>query len=117
MITPLPQPAPALEPAQADVIIIGGGIVGTAVACWLSQAGRDVVLFERRGLASGASGRNGGMVMQVDGRDSDADAILTRRKTLKAKTIVKSHLAIPTVRFLMPHILFYSDQVSVIRDQ
>jgi len=72
------------EPLHADAIVIGGGIVGTGVASWLAEAGRDVVLFERRVLASGASGRNGGMVMQVDGRDSDADAILTRLRYARA---------------------------------
>ena len=71
-------PGPPAESLQADVIVVGGGIVGTALASWLAEAGRRVVLFERRVPASGASGRNGGMVMQVDGRDSDAEAILLR---------------------------------------
>jgi len=75
---------PPAEPLEADAIVIGGGIVGTGVAAWLAEAGRDVVLFEQRVLASGASGRNGGMVMQVDGRDSDADAILTRLRYARA---------------------------------
>lgn len=66
------------DPIEADAIVVGGGIVGTAIAYWLAEAGLDTVLFERRVLASGASGRNGGMLMQVDGRDSDAEAILTR---------------------------------------
>ena len=32
----------------ADVVVIGGGIVGTATAFWLSKAGLDVVLVEMR---------------------------------------------------------------------
>lgn len=32
----------------ADVVVIGGGIVGTATAFWLSRAGLDVVLLEMR---------------------------------------------------------------------
>lgn len=71
-------------PVEADAIVIGGGIVGTAISYWLADGGLDVVLFERRALASGASGRNGGMLMQVDGRDSDADAILTRLRYASA---------------------------------
>jgi glycine/D-amino acid oxidase-like deaminating enzyme len=40
-------------PAQADfgntdAVVIGGGIVGTATAFWLSKAGLDVVLLEMR---------------------------------------------------------------------
>ncbi len=68
------------QAAESDAIVIGGGIVGTAIASWLAEAGQRVVLFERRALASGASGRNGGMVMQLDGRDSNAKSILTRLK-------------------------------------
>jgi sarcosine oxidase subunit beta len=33
---------------QTDAVVIGGGIVGTATAFWLSRAGLDVVLVEMR---------------------------------------------------------------------
>jgi sarcosine oxidase subunit beta len=33
---------------QTDAVVIGGGIVGTATAFWLSKAGLDVVLVEMR---------------------------------------------------------------------
>ena len=83
---------PPKRPADTDAIVIGGGIVGTAIAYWLSEAGKRVALFERRALASGASGRNGGMLMQVDGRDSDADAILTRLKYARANVDILNSL-------------------------
>jgi len=35
-------------PRTADVVVIGGGIVGTATAFWLSRAGLDTVLIEMR---------------------------------------------------------------------
>jgi sarcosine oxidase subunit beta len=35
-------------PKSADVVVIGGGIVGTATAFWLSRAGLDTVLVEMR---------------------------------------------------------------------
>lgn len=41
--------------------MVGGGVVGCSIAYRLAEAGRRVLLLERRGLASGASGRNGGM--------------------------------------------------------
>lgn len=45
-----------------DVIVIGGGIVGTSAAAFLAEAGASVTLFDRDGLASGASGANSGVV-------------------------------------------------------
>ncbi len=40
----------------ADVIVIGGGVVGTSIAYQLTRKGRKVVLAEKKDLASGASG-------------------------------------------------------------
>ena len=45
---------------HAEITIIGGGIIGTAMAYYLAKEGRDVALVERRFLASEASGANGG---------------------------------------------------------
>jgi glycine/D-amino acid oxidase-like deaminating enzyme len=42
--------------------VIGGGIVGCAVAAFLAEGGARVVLHERAEIASGASGRNSGVV-------------------------------------------------------
>lgn len=47
-------------PASADVVVIGGGVAGTAAAYQLSKRGQKVVLLEMRGICSGASGRNAG---------------------------------------------------------
>ncbi len=33
---------------RADVVVIGGGVIGAATAWWLEQAGRDVLVLERR---------------------------------------------------------------------
>jgi sarcosine oxidase, subunit beta len=50
-------------PSTADVVVIGGGVVGTSVAFHLAsrRAGR-VVLCERRFLAAGATGKSGALV-------------------------------------------------------
>jgi glycine/D-amino acid oxidase-like deaminating enzyme len=48
--------------AAPDVVVVGGGITGTAAAAFLAGAGARVVLVEREGLASGASGANSGVV-------------------------------------------------------
>jgi D-hydroxyproline dehydrogenase subunit beta len=49
---------------RAEVVVIGGGIIGTACADALARAGRSVVLLERDVLAAGASGRNQGLVVE-----------------------------------------------------
>ena len=56
----VPPPCTAL-PAEADVIIIGAGLTGCATAFWLQRLyGRSSVIVDARGLAGGATGRNGG---------------------------------------------------------
>lgn len=47
---------------RPDVAVIGGGIVGTAVAAFLAEAGARVTLWERDAIGAGASGRNSGVV-------------------------------------------------------
>lgn len=47
---------------SADVVVVGGGIIGAACAYELSRTGVSVVLCEREELAVGASGRNPGFV-------------------------------------------------------
>lgn len=49
-------------PSSADVVVIGGGIMGLALAYHLADTGRRVVVLERGYLLEGASGRNGGGV-------------------------------------------------------
>ncbi len=50
-------------PARADVVVVGGGIFGLALAYELGRRGvRDVLVLEAAYLNAGASGRNGGGV-------------------------------------------------------
>jgi sarcosine oxidase subunit beta len=46
----------------ADVVTVGGGIVGCACASELATAGLNVLLLERGPLVAGASGRNQGLL-------------------------------------------------------
>ena len=50
---------------KADCVILGGGVVGTAIAYYLAKMGvRDIVVLEAAYLASGATGRCGGGIRQ-----------------------------------------------------
>lgn len=53
-------PAPQARLAEADVAIIGGGLLGCALAFKLGQAGVDAVLLDRGELNREASGTNAG---------------------------------------------------------
>ena len=55
-------------PAETDVLIIGGGIVGISAAWFLAQRGIRVVVCEKGHIAGEQSGRNWGWV-RVQGRD------------------------------------------------
>jgi len=47
---------------SADFAVVGGGIVGCALAAFLAEGGARVVVHEREAIAAGASGRNSGVV-------------------------------------------------------
>lgn len=47
-------------PRNSDVLIVGGGVNGCSLAYRLAKRGKQVRVLERRGIVSGASGRNGG---------------------------------------------------------
>ena len=51
-------------PAEADLVVVGGGLTGLWAAILAKQRdpGRSVALIERRTIAIGASGRNGGFM-------------------------------------------------------
>ena len=58
-----PMRSPTKVPEKADVVIIGGGVQGLALAYQLALKGvKDIVVLEKSYLCAGASGRNGGGV-------------------------------------------------------
>ncbi|AMG73205.1 NAD(P)/FAD-dependent oxidoreductase [Sphingopyxis granuli] len=59
-------PGPALAPlsghVETDVLVVGGGIAGTATALHLAEKGVPVVLVEAGQPGDGATGQSGGLV-------------------------------------------------------
>eukprot|EP00965_Chrysotila_dentata_P190998 6174246-Pleurochrysis_carterae.AAC.3 len=50
-----------IVPLSADTVIVGAGMTGCAAAYWLSRLGqRSCLVLDARGVAAGATGRNGG---------------------------------------------------------
>ena len=66
MSTPVQFAAPL--PAQADVVVIGGGIIGVMTVWELARAGVNAVLLEKGRIAGEQSSRNWGWV-RAQGRD------------------------------------------------
>src|SRR3954463_16017732 len=67
-----PRPDPVASdttlPTKADVVVIGGGIIGTSTALELAERGVSVVLCEKGAIGAEQSSRNWGWVRKM-GRD------------------------------------------------
>jgi len=69
VFAPPPEPVPFVPdpraelPAGAEVIVVGGGIVGASAAWHLARAGMRPLVIEANSPAWGASGRNAGMAL------------------------------------------------------
>ena len=55
-------------PAETDVVVIGGGIVGASTALFLAESGVSVALCEKGRIAGEQSSRNWGWCRKM-GRD------------------------------------------------
>lgn len=70
-------PRPALEgEVAADVCVVGAGFTGLSAALELAEAGRRVVVLEAARTGWGASGRNGGQI--VNGLNASLERIEAR---------------------------------------
>jgi len=57
----------------ADVVVVGGGVIGTSIAFALASAGvKRVTLLEKGALASGASGRSSALIRMHYVNEEDA---------------------------------------------
>ena len=81
-------------PAQARVVIVGGGIIGASIAYNLALAGEtDVVLVERGRLTNGTTWHAAGLVSQVRGSHA-----LTALARINAETYerIERETGVPT---------------------
>src|SRR5690625_2852311 len=78
---------------SAEVAVIGGGIVGCAVAYYLSKSGLETILIEKNDIASGTSSRCDGNVTIVD-KDPGFDSQMSL-KSQELTIELKEELEIP----------------------
>jgi choline dehydrogenase-like flavoprotein len=50
---------------QADVVVVGAGVMGCGTAYWLTRAGQRVLVLEQEAIACGASGMAAAMLESV----------------------------------------------------
>lgn len=54
-----------MSTSKADVVVVGGGVIGTSVAYYLAKSGADVILVEEGRIGNGSSsGCDGFVIMQ-----------------------------------------------------
>jgi glycine/D-amino acid oxidase-like deaminating enzyme len=69
VFSPTPEPVPFVPdpraelPHAAEVVVVGGGMLGASAAYHLARAGMRPLVIEANAPASGASGRNAGMAL------------------------------------------------------
>ncbi|KXH80713.1 FAD-binding oxidoreductase [Sporosarcina sp. HYO08] len=66
-----------------DIVVIGGGIIGAAIAYYGSKAGLDITVLEKKELASGTSSRCDGNILAID-KDPGFDS----QMSLKSQQLV-----------------------------
>ncbi|MFK7879134.1 MAG: NAD(P)/FAD-dependent oxidoreductase [Roseobacter sp.] len=110
-------------PEKADVVVIGGGVIGVSTALFLARAGHKAVLLEKGCIAGEQSSRNWGWIRQ-QGRDPDELPIMVEAnrlwRELAAQTNEDIGLTMAGVTYLArtkEQMARYEDWVSHAREQ
>ena len=76
----------------ADVVVIGGGVIGTSVAYFLSSAGAEVLVLEKEEIAAGASGHGPGFFNAFGGDFSPGDHLALGLESIRLIREHRAHL-------------------------
>ncbi|WP_218588618.1 NAD(P)/FAD-dependent oxidoreductase [Marivita hallyeonensis] len=88
---------PGPPPAETDVVVIGGGVIGVSTALFLARLGRRVVLLEKGRIAGEQSSRNWGWIRQ-QGRDPHELPIMVEANRLWTELAGQTNVDIGLVR-------------------
>ncbi|MGE7930411.1 NAD(P)/FAD-dependent oxidoreductase [Lysinibacillus xylanilyticus] len=55
-----------MQKTHHDIVVIGGGIIGGAIAYYCAKAGLEIMVLEKNELASGTSSRCDGNILAID---------------------------------------------------
>jgi glycine/D-amino acid oxidase-like deaminating enzyme len=85
-------------PSDAEVVVIGGGVMGVAATYWLARFGVSALLVEARSVANGASGRNAGLLLPGGAPIEDPALVgsVVREESIDADLATPGHLALAT---------------------
>ncbi|GJE54137.1 MULTISPECIES: glycine oxidase ThiO [Methylobacterium] len=70
------RPRPAALPEHADVVVVGGGLIGLSIAWRLAGTGRSVTVIERDTVGAGASLAATGMLAPAAEHEPGSDLLL-----------------------------------------
>jgi gamma-glutamylputrescine oxidase len=83
---PAPERPALIGDASCDVCVLGAGFSGISTALHLAEKGLKVIILEAAKVGWGASGRNGGQI--INGYSRDYDTILGRYGETTAKALL-----------------------------
>lgn len=72
-----------MNSVAAEVVVIGGGIIGMSIAYYAAKAGMDVIVVERGEIAGGTSSKCDGNILAID-KDPGFDS----QMSLKSQQLV-----------------------------
>ncbi|WP_376767351.1 NAD(P)/FAD-dependent oxidoreductase [Paludibacterium denitrificans] len=103
-------PRPALQGShQADVCVVGAGFTGLSTALHLAEQGMRVIVLEAAKVGWGASGRNGGQIVNSYSRDMD----VIKRRHGEAAARALGDMAFEGARIIRERVAKYGIQCDL----